>query len=163
MKRNLGLIPGKYGGKTIYSDDRDAIEKLEARIADLEKEQARMKSANALIRRKGMTDAEKISALQSEVGYGDRSAHEIMKPDYMQRVGFPAWQLQNNNANIHRLRDRLVGLKRTKQLAEQQKVDRKSGKDDGIVFVGGRIIDNAEANRVQIFFDENRTRKFGQH
>lgn len=154
MKRNLGLIPGKYDGTTIYSDDENAAEKLEARIAALEHEQERMKAANAIIRKRGMTDAAKIEELQTKVGLSDRAAHELLQPDFMGRVGFPGWALQNNNANIHRLRGRLEQVRRTQELVESRKVERESGEaDDGIVFNGGRIIDNVEANRVQILFD----------
>ena len=153
MKRNLGLLPGRYDGSVIYSDDSQAVEKLEARIASLERTQERMKSANAIIRRK-ISDAEKARLLQTELALNDDEVREIMTPDYMGRIGFPSYALQNNNQNIHRLRGRLDHLRKMRVLIERQKADLESGKEVGIVFNGGKIIDNVEANRIQILFDE---------
>ena len=153
MKRNLGLLPGRYDGSVIYSDDSQAVEKLEARIASLERTQERMKSANAIIRRK-ISDAEKARLLQTELALNDDEVREIMTPDYMGRIGFPSYALQNNNQNIHRLRGRLDHLRKMRVLIERRKADLESGKEVGIVFNGGKIIDNVEANRIQILFDE---------
>ena len=152
MKRNLGLLPGRYDGSVIYSDDSQAVEKLEARIASLERTQEQMKAANAIIRQK-IDGSEKARLLQTELGLTEDDIREIMTPDYMGRIGFPSYALQNNNQNIHRLRGRLEHLRKMRVLAERQKAARESGKEDGIVFNGGKIVDNVAANRIQILFD----------
>ena len=152
MKRNLRLLPGRYDRSVIYSDDSQAVEKLEARISSLERTQEQMKAANAIIRRK-IDDSEKARLLQTELGLNEDDIREIMTPDYMGRIGFPSYALQNNNQNIHRLRGRLEHLRKMRVLAERQKADRESGKEVGSVFNGGRIVDNVAANRIQILFD----------
>ena len=152
LKQNLGLLPGRYDGSVIYSDDSQAVEKLVARISSLERTQERMKAVNAIIRRK-IDNSEKMHILQTEIGLNDDEIREIMTPDYMGRIGFPSYALQNNNQNIHRLRGRLEHLRKMRVLAERQKADLESGKEVGIVFNGGRIVDNVEVNRIQILFD----------
>ena len=56
---------------------------------------------------------------------------------------FESYQLSNNNAEIHRLKDRITALTRRKELGYV-----------GWEFDGGRVEANTADNRLQIFFDE---------
>jgi hypothetical protein len=72
----------------------------------------------------------------------EKSAMELLNPQFSyQGVGFPAYSLQNNNANIRRAKQRLEELERQEE--EETKEE---------VFGDVRIVQNVEDNRVQIFF-----------
>ena len=92
----------------ISSDDPEAIAKLSEELAGYEASQARMKQANALIR-KHKTDAERVAALVA-VGFSEALAAETVKPDFCGRVGFASYSLQNNSANMRRIRLRIEQL-----------------------------------------------------
>lgn len=123
----------------ISSDDPQAVEKLEAKLATLEKHQEMMKAANAAIR---MKDPAKGDAKLAELGYTPEDIAKLRAPDFCGRIGYPAYELQNNNANIRRIRGRIAELKkRTKNTPE------------GWEFDGGRVVVNTAENRLQIIFD----------
>ena len=136
IKRNLDL------SGVISSDDPKAVDKLSKKLADLEAAQEMMKSANRITRAKKKTDEQKIEEL-AKLGIKEKDAKNLLEPDYAGKVGFPAYALSNNNANIKRTRDRIAELeKQTNEETTQ------------IDFDGGQIIDNVEDNRVQIFHEE---------
>ncbi|RRD64174.1 DUF3560 domain-containing protein [Comamonadaceae bacterium OH2310_COT-174] len=100
------------GRAGISSDDPDAIEKLTEKLRGLERAQELMKKANAIIRRH--KDRERcLSALVQLEGVTEEKAVELLKPDLMGRVGFPAYALSNNNAVIHATRRRIAMLQRS--------------------------------------------------
>lgn len=118
----------------IFSDDPRATEKIEDKIARLEKQQELMKAANKLIKkndRAGLLD----------LGFSEEVITKLFTPDFCGRVGFPSFSLTNNNANIRRLKERLETLKRQAQDETKE-----------IEINGIRIVDNTEENRLQIFF-----------
>lgn len=147
VKRNLGLLPPSG---VITSDDPEALEKLRKKLANREKMQEIMKAANKIVRSAKMTDAEKFSAL-IECGLTEENATEILHPSasYLS-PGFDSYTLSNNNQGIHRLRDRIAHLERIQAEAVKQA---ENGGAPELDFDGGRIVDSAAANRVQIFFD----------
>lgn len=123
----------------ISSDDPQAVEKLEAKLATLEKHQEMMKAANAAIR---MKDPAKGDAKLAELGYTPEDIAKLRAPDFCGRIGYPAYELQNNNANIRRIRGRIAELKkRTENTPEGWEID------------GGRVVVNTAENRLQIIFD----------
>ena len=147
VKRNLGLLPASG---VITSDDPEALEKLRKKLANREKLQEVMKTANKIVRDKKMTDAEKISRLIA-CGITEKNAEELLHPvDSFHAPGFDSYELANNNQEIHRLRGRLIQLERLQAEAVKQS---ENGGAPEIDFDGGRIVDSAAANRVQIFFD----------
>ena len=101
---------GKGG---ISSDDPDAIEKLKAKLASLQAWQGAMKKLNSVVRRHAKADPETcISALVATGLVDDARARELIKPDFMGRIGFAPYQLQNNNANIRRIAQRIKDLEK---------------------------------------------------
>ncbi|MFC3338084.1 DUF3560 domain-containing protein [Paracandidimonas soli] len=101
---------GKGG---ISSDDPDAIEKLKAKLASLQAWQDAMKKLNGVLRRHAKADPEtRISALVATGLVDDTRARELIKPDFMGRIGFAPYQLQNNNANIRRIAQRIKDLEK---------------------------------------------------
>lgn len=123
----------------ISSDDPQAVEKLEAKLATLEKHQEMMKAANAAIR---MKDPAKGDAKLAELGYTPEDIAKLRAPDFCGRIGYPAYELQNNNANIRRIRGRIAELKK-----------RTESTPEGWKFDGGRVVVNTAENRLQIIFD----------
>lgn len=123
----------------ISSDDPQAVEKLEAKLAALEKHQEMMKAANAAIR---MKDPAKGDAKLAELGYTPENIAKLREPDFCGRIGYPAYELQNNNANIRRIRGRIAELKK-----------RTESTPEGWEFDGGRVVVNTTENRLQVIFD----------
>ena len=123
----------------ISSDDPDAVEKLEAKLAKLQAAQERDKELNAWYRKHktmkgcpGITDED-----------ADRADKELSEMREGIRRPVPAWQLSNRNGEIKRIKDRLAQLRRVDEMEHTE-----------IEFDGGTIITNEEINRVQILFDE---------
>lgn len=128
-----------YGREIIKSDDERAIEKLEEKLEDLKSTQERMKAANKAIRLK---DAEAGNDLLREMGYSEEAIKQLREPDFCGRLGYPDYQLSNNNANIHRVEARLNRLKSVKE--------RGSSEQEYKTF---KVVENTEAMRYQVIFD----------
>lgn len=92
---------------SIYSDDPDAIEQLEARIAKLEAERTAIKAYNASCR-KGSPDASLLTDKQRRdlASVMQHSAYSLGKGGQ-----FPAYALANLSGNISQQRKRLAQLK----------------------------------------------------
>ena len=123
----------------ISADDPNAVSKLESKLAKLEALQETMKAVNAYYRKHKTLDGcphlspEQIEKLKASMS---GSYRENPKP-------FESYQLSNNNAEIHRLKNRITALTRRKELGYV-----------GWEFDGGRVEANTADNRLQIFFDE---------
>ena len=114
----------------------DMRESLESAI----KMQALMVECNKIIRRK-ISDAEKHDLLV-QAGLSEKVVIEILKPGQFGGMGFPSFRLTNNNANIKRMKERVLELE--KKASAETKSEQRA---DGI-----EIVQNAEADRLQIFF-----------
>jgi hypothetical protein len=96
----------------IYSDDVDAIERLEAKIADLEAQRDRIKAYNASCR-KGQRDVTLLGERQqAQLASTAKSASYQIRDN----GAAPAYWAQNIGGNITRNRKRLEQLKREKRL-----------------------------------------------
>lgn len=118
----------------IFSDDPSAAEKLADKIARLEARQEMMKKANKLVRaenREGLAD----------MGFSESAIDQMLKGDFVGRKGFPDYEIRNNGANIRRLKERLEQIEAR---VNEETTERTIGDI--------RIVENAEANRLQIFF-----------
>ena len=125
----------------ISSDDPEAISKLKSKILSLEKNQELMKEANKVIKSK-ITDGKKIEWLIS-IGLSQNNAEKLISPNHFGGPGYARFSLTNNNANIRRNKERLIFLQNQAASPTQQ------------IQIGSvRIVDNAEDNRVQIFFPD---------
>lgn len=103
--------------RTIFSDDHDAIEKLEEKIAKLEMDRERMKKANAIVRKKKLTNDEKVQQLMDSLGFGKRMAQTLLEPDFCGRYGFASFELSNRGAEIRRAKQRIDDIKLRNQRA----------------------------------------------
>ena len=128
-----------YDKEQIKSGDPDAIKKLEEKLEKLKIIQERMKETNKAIRFK---DIEKGNMILKEMGYTDTQIKELREPDFCGRKGYPSYSLQNNNANIHMIEERIKNLKATKERGTLQRENK---------FF--RIVENTEIMRLQLFFE----------
>jgi len=124
----------------IRSSDADAVERLQQELDQLEQLQAKMRNANAAIRRNKKDPIEQLAALVN-MGYSERVASELLKPDLCGRIGFADYQLKNNGANIRRIQARIEQI----SAAQAKPVTEHEGS-------AARIEDDPPANRVRLFF-----------
>ena len=124
---------------SISSDDPMAIEKLTAKLDKLQRCQERMKEVNKAIRIK---DPAKGNAKLAAMGYSADDIEEIRKPDFCGRVGYPAYMLQNNNAEIRRIKSRIEDLQRK----SEQDPETWTGE-------GWTAETDPDDNRIRVYFD----------
>lgn len=125
----------------ISSDDPEAITKLKNKLAGLEKNQELMKEANKIIRNRFLLEVEKVEQLE-KIGLTQKQAIEIMRPDHFGGQGFASFSLTNNNANMQTVKKRIEQLEKLATLETKE-----------FLVNGVKVVDNTEANRLQIFFN----------
>lgn len=104
-----------YLESTIFDDDPDAIERIQLKIENLEKQHAIMLAVNKICRNKKLDEFAKISAIV-DLGLTESAAREAVHPsENWQSVGFDSYVLSNNKANIRRYKERLVSLKKRQE------------------------------------------------
>jgi hypothetical protein len=128
-----------YGKEIIKSDDERAVEKLEEKLEDLKSMQERMKAANKAIR---MKDTEAGNDALREMGFSEDGIKQLQEPDFCGRIGYPSYLLTNNNANIHRIEERLKRLKSVKEKGSSEQE-----------YKTFKVVENTEVMRYQIIFD----------
>lgn len=128
-----------YGKEIIKSGDEDAIERLEEKLEGLKELQERMKAVNKAVRIKDEAKGDEEFRI---MGFSDNHIKELRTPDYCGRVGYPQYALQNNNANIHRVEDRIKQLKAAKEKGTQETENQFC-----------KVVENTEIMRLQLIFD----------
>jgi hypothetical protein len=132
--------PRLVASAPIYLDDPDVAEKLEEKLARLERNQAVMVAVNKVIRDKSLSDEAKIWRLE---GMGLEA--DLLQPGFMGNTGFAPFELSNNNANIKRLKDRIAQVEREQSREAPDKYDCPPGVE---------VIENTDITRIQFFFDD---------
>ncbi len=132
--------PVAIANRPIRSDDHDAIEQLKKKIDEAAHLQEIMKAANKIIRDKKTDRLSKVVEL-SEIGVNNTEG--IFEPDCFGQIGFASYSLTNNNANIRRMKQRLIALER--EAARECADDR--------IVNGVTISENTGIQRLQLFFD----------
>lgn len=123
----------------IPADDPEALNKLTEKLEGLQIAQTRMKQINAYYRKHGtcrgfhgLTEAQ-----------ADHLDERVEQGYSWEKSPYPSYVLSNNNQEIRRLQERVKQLAEARELGYQ-----------GWEFDGGRVVANADKNRLQIFFDE---------
>ncbi|GBQ45095.1 DUF3560 domain-containing protein [Komagataeibacter europaeus] len=119
----------------VSSDDPDAVQKLKTQLEEAEAKAEKMKAANKAVR-KG--DRAALAAL----GFSEKAIDALMQPDFAGRLGFPAYALSNNRANITRIRKRIAEL--------EAAADRQDVEEEGN---GYTYREDTDENRVMFLFD----------
>ena len=127
---------GKGG---ISSDDPEAIDKLREKLAKLEEAQAYMKRINKIHREYKKNPA---SIDKHELTEKEREHIINYVPQYSWIPSpFAPYQMQNNNGNMKRIRDRIEQLEKASEREHKE------------VSVGEiTLVQNTEENRIQILF-----------
>lgn len=100
---------------TIFDDDPDAIERIQQKIENLERQHEIMLVVNKICRNKKLDEFAKISAIV-DLGLSESAAKEAVHPsESWQSVGFDSYVISNNKANIRRYKERLVSLKKRQE------------------------------------------------
>lgn len=128
----------------IQSGDPEAVRQLEEKLARLEKDHSAMKAANAYYRKhKTLDGCPGISQATREwltrpgvFAKGDGS------PLALYGCPYPAYALQNSNANIKRIRQRIASLQAIKASPTQEE------RHNGCTY-----LENSDIMRVQLVFD----------
>jgi hypothetical protein len=140
---------GKGG---VSSDDPAATRKLQDQIDAAQGLQDFMKGANKLVKKAIKAGVEneasegfeayraEVSALKGGDVRADQAAG-LLKPDFGNRVGFAAYQISNNNANIKRMQKRVDELRKAAS-REHVEVEKE----------GFTVVQNVEENRLQFVF-----------
>lgn len=148
--------PSKAKGDdgVIYSDDSDAVEKLEKKIAAAERKQEIMKVTNAALRKlfkQKNGEVPEVSELADKIKHlftvepemnAEAIARSSLKKNCFGGYGFEQYELTNNNANIRRMKARVIQLKKK----PTESVEIEIGET--------KIVMNPEAHRVQILFPD---------
>lgn len=123
----------------ISADDPDAIHKLKTKLDKLEQLQEKMKSVNAYYRKyKTLDGCPYLSSQEIE-----NLKSYITESWNIGKMPFQSFKLSNNNAQIHRLKDRIKEL-----------MIRSETNYVGWEFKNGLVKVNKQKNRLQIFFNE---------
>ena len=133
----LDMLAVKLKNTAISSDDPEALAKLKEKLEDLQISQTRMKQINAYYKKNGTCRG--FHGLSDELA--DKLVADIQYHPWDKRP-FAAYALANNNQNINTVKKRIEQLTVAKELGYQ-----------GWEFEGGRVVANADMNRLQIFFD----------
>ena len=136
--RSRAASVGKGG---ISSDDPEAVAKLKEKLAHREKRQDFMRRFNVAMRKRKKDGGIALQAIAAEFNLAAGMVADLLKPDCAGRIGFAGYQLQNNNAQIRRLKRRIEAL-------EAQAGDETSETKIGPV----TIVENVGENRLQLFF-----------
>jgi len=135
-----GKAAAAESNRAISSDDPDAVIKLQKKLDKRIELQEFYKGINKIVRKKKLSDDEKVKELIEAFHISEAQARDLLKPDHCCRIGIASYQLQNNNANINRLKKRIESLKA--QPAESKEIEH-----DGF-----KVRENADINRIQLIF-----------
>lgn len=140
----------------ISSDNPDAINLLREKLVKLQKNQESYKDINKIIRSK-QGEQEKKDALQKLFPTWEKEIIDrLFVPDWCGRVGIADYVLTNNNGNMARIKKRIEILEKLNAVKTQEKM-----------YGDIRLVQNAEENRIQIFFpgkpDENTRKELKSH
>lgn len=119
----------------ISSDNPEAIQLLKNKLDNLTRLQEIYKQANKIARSKQLQESKVLALIK--LGFKESLALEVMEK------GIDSFRLTNNNANINRIKKRILALE--KQANEHTTEENPA---EGI-----KVIDNVEDNRLQVFFD----------
>ncbi|MFH6840994.1 DUF3560 domain-containing protein [Providencia sp. 2024EL-00732] len=135
---NKAASVGKAG---ISSDDPDAILKLQKKLTRLEKSHEIMKSVNKIVKNKKMTHDEKYNEI-IKLGIKEKDINELLTGNIVGTIGFAPYALQNNNAEINRVKKRIKSLSKIKN-------------NDNVIEENNKFIFkiNYEINRIMFIFD----------
>ena len=95
----------------IFSDDPEALIKLEIELRECREQQAWWTKINKIVRAaRKAGDIEGGVAKQMALGQKEHNARSLYEPDFMGRYGYPDYLMANNNGNMGRIKKRIAAL-----------------------------------------------------
>ena len=124
----------------ISSDDTDAIDKLTAKLSGLEFTHKIMRDVNAMhkkyLKHSGILDGSNMPDKYKDLIRNHKPAYS------WEPHPFAPYQLQNSNANIKRVKQRIAGLEKA---SDAETIETEHN--------GVKVVENVELNRIQLIFD----------
>ncbi len=111
---------------SIFSDDPDAVDALNARIAELEAKREGMKKANAAYRKGGAAGLREVMGEEAVAAFA-----RLQATCPYERAPFPSYSLSNLSGNIARLRKRLEQV-----TVRAQRMEKAATAQDGVIVEG---------------------------
>lgn len=148
-KRAVERLAFPFGAPNgpIRANNPEAPEMIRAKIAKCTAVQNAMKAANDAIRRAKTKDpAALVEVIRGVTGWSDGVCAKVAQPDYAGRIGFPAYMLANNRAEIKRLEARLQSMEQCRAAGDSETVH---ATEHGSV----RVVANATGARLQMIFE----------
>lgn len=130
-------FPFGRDGDPIRANDPDAVQKLEAKLADVKEDHERLKKANAILRR--LSDADAIPTELEKLGFSPNEIRHLVEQKI--RTGVASVYLTNSRARITATESRLTALRASKEKPSDEQT-----------ISGVRVIRNREAQRLQLIF-----------
>jgi hypothetical protein len=129
----------------ISADDPEAVAKLKEKLAKREAQQQHMKDFNRAHRAwKKKPDAPATLKLLAAFTEEQQAQLKAYVPAYSwEPAPFAPYQMQNNNANIKRIRDRIAEIEREQELPEAEAIEGD----------GWKLVEDAEENRIKFEFE----------
>lgn len=108
--------------RPVMAGDADAETRLQEKITAAEKDQELMKAVNKAIRKftKQGYLAQMAGIMAVDPSLTEARAKRLLEPDCFGGLGFAGFELTNNNANIRRMKERLVQVSREKQKPDEE-------------------------------------------
>lgn len=135
-------IESILSNNTIYSNDALAVDKLNIKYNELERQHARMKDCNAYYR--------KHKTLKGYDGISDEQAAildaKIKEAYRCEPQPYPSYNLTSVRTEMKRIKERIASLEKLKEEASKP-TENKYPQIDGV-----EVVENAEAMRVQLIF-----------
>ena len=126
----------------VMSDDKNALDKLRAKLANREALQQHMKDVNAYYRKhktlEGCPGMDETTRLELEAQMSRGMYHD---------TPYPSYALTNNNAVIRSTKERIAKLEREAQKAAE------SAEKGPVEGDGYKLVENTEIMRIQFLFD----------
>lgn len=141
---------------------------IDQKLAQLKKKQETMKAANKIVQKvldkkasggrdgsavfkKGHTLESAIAELSKIEGISEKSARQLLTPDFAGRYGFASYELTNNNANIRRYEQQAAAQTR---FEKEAKTAASAGEEATThEFDGGKVHLDYDDNRIRIAHD----------
>ena len=145
------------GLKELYIQEQGgAASVADKEIQDLKNMQTFMKEANKIVRKKKLSDAEKVRlvlelAKKLELNTTEKSVKQLLEPDFAGRVGFPSYQLTSINNRIKEREKKIAKIERRETAAKEQgtlEIPFESDLGDG------KVEYDAGADRLRVYFDD---------
>lgn len=133
----------------IKSDDKNAIEKLEKKIANMEELQEKMKAVNAFYRKNKTLDGCDILTPETI----EKLKYEMKNSWRQQPKPFETYELSNNRQNIRAAKARLERLKNIKENTPEEETEIQIHNQDTDTKDICRVVENTELMRLQLLFD----------